>query len=32
MKPTFQLSALQLARIMREIGDWVAQNHKDKAL
>ena len=22
-----QLSALQLARIMREMGDWVAQHH-----
>ena len=27
-----QLSALQLARIMREVGDWGAQNHMDKAL
>ena len=24
------LSALQLSRIMRELGDWVAQNHIDK--
>lgn len=29
---TENLSALQLARIMREIGDWVAQHHIDKAL
>jgi hypothetical protein len=26
-----QLSALQLARVMREMADWVAQHHMDKA-
>ena len=25
------LSALQLARVMREMADWVAQHHIDKA-
>ena len=25
------LSTLQFARIMREVGDWVAQHHMDKA-
>ena len=25
------LSALQIARIMREMGDWVASHHIDKA-
>ena len=25
------LSALQFARIMREVDDWVAQHHMDKA-
>lgn len=24
------LSALQLARVMREIGDWAARHHSDK--
>ena len=28
---TENLSALQIARIMREVGDWVAQHHIDKA-
>ena len=25
------LTVLQLARVMREIGDWIAQNHMEKA-